>query len=194
MRLQDFDYTRAGAYFVTIVSEGRCCRFGEVVDGVMHLNEAGRMVDATWQDLPSSLVGVDVDTSVVMPNHVHAIIVLPDRAPTRGAPTDATDMADGEGNPHLGDVVGAFNSLTTVAYARGVRSHGWTPFVGRLWQRNYYEHVIRDEDALNRIRQYVADNPACWIDDPENPDWIAAQVSFAAILANMASIDDVLVR
>ena len=70
----------------------------------------------------------------------------------------------------LPDVVHRFKSLTTARYQRGVLRDGWLPFPGRLWQRNYHEHVIRDEEDLNRIRQYIIDNPGRWEDDAENPD------------------------
>ena len=69
----------------------------------------------------------------------------------------------------LGDVVGAFKSLVTVGYIAGIKDKGWPAFRGRLWQRNYYEHVIRDEEALNRLRRYVDENPARWEFDDENP-------------------------
>jgi hypothetical protein len=72
----------------------------------------------------------------------------------------------------IGDIVGAFKSITTYEYARGVQTSGWPPFPGRLWQRNYYEHVIRDDADLDRIRQYIDDNPARWAEDPDNPQSI----------------------
>ena len=68
----------------------------------------------------------------------------------------------------MGDVVGAFKSITTVLYTRGVKQSGWPPFVGRLWQRNYYEHIIRDERELERIREYILNNPANWATDEDN--------------------------
>ena len=71
--------------------------------------------------------------------------------------------------PTLGDVIGAFKSITTVRYARGVETRGWPRFSQRLWQRNYYEHVVRDDESLQRIREYIAENPACWDLDGENP-------------------------
>jgi REP element-mobilizing transposase RayT len=74
------------------------------------------------------------------------------------------------GRPALGDVVGAFKSLSTNAYIRGVRELGWPPFDKRLWQRNYYEHIVRNEDDLNRIREYIENNPANWETDRENPE------------------------
>ena len=85
-------------------------------------------------------------------------------ATTRVAPTSR------RGAPTLGDVVGAFKSAATVEYIRGVKAKGWPEFRRRLWQRNYYEHVIRDERALNRIRRYIDENPAQWAFDDENPE------------------------
>lgn len=70
----------------------------------------------------------------------------------------------------MGDIIGAFKSMTTNEYIRGVRQFRWTPFPGRLWQRNYYEHIIRNEDELNRIRGYIVDNPLRWHLDRENPE------------------------
>ena len=143
------------------------------------------MAEAVWHELPQHYPGVNVDAFVVMPNHVHGIILLEGAgadpyvnhvgagAPARPAPTHA-------GQPQgvaptkmmsLPDVVQRFKSLTTVKYRWGVRQDGWPPFPGRLWQRNYYEHVIRDEEELNRIRQYIVDNPQNWAHDIENPDF-----------------------
>lgn len=79
------------------------------------------------------------------------------RAATRAAPT-------------LGDVIGAFKSITTDEYIDGVRRCGWTPFTGRVWQRNYYEHVISNDEELNAIRMCIAQNPVQWVNDPDNPD------------------------
>jgi len=75
----------------------------------------------------------------------------------------------------LGDIVGAFKSITTDQYILGVKTNDWPPFVGKLWQRNYYEHIVRDDDALNRIRQYIIDNPSQWAFDRENPAVIDAE-------------------
>jgi putative transposase len=86
-------------------------------------------------------------------------------AGTRPAPTDGTMTK-------LGDIVGAFKSITTDQFIVGVRNSGWPPFVGKLWQRNYYEHIIRGDDDLDRIRQYIIDNPVEWAFDRENPDFV----------------------
>ena len=138
----------------------------------MRLNEAGHMAYRTWESLPLRFSGIDIDLFVVMPNHLHGIVVLrqqPVGAPLVGArrspPSDSRATT-----PALGDVIGAYKSLTTLEYVRGVRAMNWPPFHKRLWQRNYYEHVVRDSEALESIRQYILGNPAQWSLDPENPN------------------------
>jgi putative transposase len=212
IRLQGYDYTRPGAYFVTIVTQGRACLFGEVMAGEMRMNDAGRMVQQVWDELALFYEGVQTDAFIVMPNHVHGIIILtgnvratphvhPDemavRATPRGcpnpqsgpgqargpAPTSGSGQARGPAPtaataPTLGlpDVVHRFKTMTTKRYADGVRANQWTPFPGRLWQRNYYEHIIRDVGAnggatsrspLQRIREYILTNPLRWHLDRE---------------------------
>ncbi len=275
IRLRGYDYAAAGAYFVTIAAQGHECLFGQVVDGEVCLNEAGRMVESQWLALAGRFSTIDLDEFVVMPNHFHGIILLEPpayaadgsdggRAAMNPAPTErpamdratacdvapavgatlvvaqnaiTTDMVarncvapDGMARPNggragmnpaptahlamdranacdaapsvganlvvarcgfvepgnragtspaptanatdsaptLGTVVGAFKSITTQAYVDGVRKSGWPPFVGRLWQRNYYEHIIRTEKSLDRIRVYVVSNPQRWDEDREN--------------------------
>lgn len=160
VRLKGYDYAQAGAYFVTICTTDRACLFGAINAGAMDLNDAGRMVATIWSDLPARFPGIDIDVFVVMPNHLHGIVVLREDASV-GAPLVGA---------RLGAIVGAFKSITTVEYGRGARTHGWAGFRGRLWQRNYYEHVVRDEADLSRVRRYVEKNPLRWEFDDENPD------------------------
>lgn len=195
LRLKGYDYTMAGAYFVTICTQDRVCLFGDVAADAMCLNAAGQMVATLWDGVAARFSSIEIDQFVVMPNHLHGILVFPDAdareattkgattrgattrgATTRVAPTDPAIVgAPLVGAPitdapvRLGDVVGAFKSLTTNGYIDGVKTHGWTEFRDRLWQRNYYEHIIRDEPALNRIRRYIDENPARWEFDEENP-------------------------
>ncbi len=163
IRLRGYDYTQVGAYFVTIAVRGRMALFGEVVDGAVCLNDAGEMACAAWQAMPLRFPFVEMDAFVVMPDHVHGIVVIRDggtRAPMKDAPTPG--RADSNVTlvaPALGDVVGAYKSLTTAAYIRGVHDSQWPPFYGRLWQRNFYERVIRDEYEMNELRAYIRDNP-----------------------------------
>ncbi|HDL16306.1 MAG TPA: transposase [Rhizobiales bacterium] len=176
IRLKDYDYTGDGAYFVTVCIKDRDCLFGEVVDDAMRLNAAGEMVLAEWGALSDRFPTVELDAFIVMPNHIHGVIVITCDGNVGAGLVPAPHVSGADTNrattrvaPTLGNVVGAFKSLTTVLYARGVKQSGWPAFAGRLWQRNYYEHVIRGEVSLNRIRQYILDNPAQWAFDRENP-------------------------
>lgn len=177
-RLAGFDYSQAGAYFVTICTQKRVCTLGEIVDAEMIFSEAGRMVQEVWLDMPSHYPGVGTDAFVVMPNHVHGIIILAtESADGVGAGPRACLPAD-SGRPQgvaptrmgLSDVVHRFKSFTTARYRHGVKRSGWPPFPGRLWQRNYYEDVIRKDDNLLNSRQYIENNPRQWDMDNENPD------------------------
>ncbi len=150
-RLRGHDYSSPGAYFVTVDTHERRRLFGTITDGRFVPNDAGRMIADGLASLPVRFAHSGVDTSVVMPDHVHVILVLREWewAATRAAPT-------------LGDIVGAFKSITTVGYIRGVRQSGWPPFTQHLWQRDYHDHVVRDAADLDRIRRYIIDNPANW--------------------------------
>ncbi len=177
LRLKGYDYAQAGAYFVTICAQDRACLFGDVVEGSMCLNDAGRMLIRLWNGIPARFPAIEIDLFAVMPNHLHGIIVLADvpdtGATTRVAPTADPVHAEKKIAPTLGEVVGAFKSASTVEYIRGVKARAWPEFRRRLWQRNYYEHIIRDETSLNRIRRYIDENPLNWALDDENPRNVA---------------------
>lgn len=151
IRLQGYNYSEAGAYFVTICTQDRQCLFGEIQDGQVVLNAAGSMVADSWNRLPSRFPEVELDVSVVMPNHFHGILVL---------------AGDGLSLP---DVVQRFKSITTRLYTLAVAEKGWQPFRGRVWQRNYFEHIVRSPKELDELRQYITNNPMQWELDSENP-------------------------
>ena len=169
IRLQGYDYSQPGAYFVTICALGRECLFGEVIADDMQPTACGQTVSAGWNDLPRHYANVQLDEFVVMPNHVHGIIVLtahtqhipPVGAGLKPAPATQPAFTQRHGLP---EIVRAFKTFS----ARRVNELRATPGVP-LWQRNYYEHVIRDDDELNRIRQYIIENPLKWALDPDNP-------------------------
>ncbi|WP_309379998.1 transposase [Paludisphaera borealis] len=183
IRWKGYDYAQAGGYFVTICVQDRACLFGEVVDGAMRANAAGLMVAEAWAALAQRFPRVAPDVFVVMPNHLHGVLFLRDGADRGGdgrdqvrppvAPSAVGAPLVGARIPDdritVGDVVGAFKSLTTLEYGRGVKTLGWPRFVDALWQRNYHEHVIRDEVSLERIHDYILDNPRRWAFDRENP-------------------------
>jgi putative transposase len=164
IRLKNYDYARPGMYFVTICTQNRELLFGNIVDDMMRLNAAGEMVRTTWEALPERFPTIGIDEFVVMPNHFHAILVIEERRPASG---DGIAIRDA---PTLGGMIGAFKSITTHEYVQGVKCKGWTSFDRRVWQRNYWEHVIRNEAVLDEIRQYVRTNPASWTDDQLHPD------------------------
>lgn len=154
IRLRGYDYATAGAYFVTICTHGHAKLFGEICNEQMVQHAAGAMIGDIWEALPKrfvnmSFVNMSIDTYVVMPNHFHTVVLLHQHA-------DA---------PKLGDIIGTFKSLTTRAYREGMRDSGWPAFRLRLWQRNYYERIVRSDESLQHIREYIATNPARWKDD-----------------------------
>lgn len=163
VRLAGYNYSLQGAYFVTICVQDRLCLFGTIAGDQVELNEAGRMVHDEWEALPERFPAVLLDAFVIMPNHLHGIIVIRN-------PREESGEAEVAQRPALGAIIQAFKSLSTVQYGRHVKSEGWPRYRKRLWQRSYYEHVIRSGKDLERIRRYIADNPAGWSTDQENPD------------------------
>jgi REP element-mobilizing transposase RayT len=169
IRLPGYDYAQPGSYFITLVTQHRFCAFGAVADGRMNMNPIGRMVKTVWDEIPAYYPGVGIDAAVVMPNHFHGIIVLAGAAP-RGCPIPVeSDGQAGAPAPtipakplSLPDVVHRFKSLTTARYRDGVKQYAWPDFPGHFWQRNYHEHIIRDDAEMARIRHYIANNPIQW--------------------------------
>jgi putative transposase len=168
-RMKDFDYSQAGAYFVTICTQNKVCLFGDVTDGKMVLNDAGRMVEKWYRELPKKFKDIAIDEYIIMPNHIHFIIV---NTGSVGADLCVcprnTNAGEHAGSP-LRKIVQWFKTMTTNEYMRNVQRNEWQPFNGKLWQRNYYEHVIRNDGDMNQIREYVAQNPMKWELDEENP-------------------------
>jgi putative transposase len=174
IRLPGFDYAQTGAYFVTVCTQRRKCLFGEVLDGKVALNASGRMVESIWNEISQFYSGADVDAFTVMPNHLHGIIILGVGAGPRACPDDRPQQGQPQGvapTLSLPDIAHRFKLLTTTKYIEGVAQNSWPPFPGRLWQRNYYEHVIRNETEMNLIREYIQMNPLKWFYDRENPEY-----------------------
>jgi len=171
IRLQDYDYTLAGAYFVTIVTQDRRCLFGEVVNGEFQANVFGQIVLNEWEKSGQIRKEIELDAFVVMPNHVHGIIVI---AAGMGRATGRSPLQLGPAKRSVGAFVGGFKAAVTQ------RINGTRGMPGvSVWQRNYFEHVIRNEASLNRIRQYIADNPMRWEFDRENPGTLDPEAKYA---------------
>ncbi|MDO8311578.1 MAG: transposase [Sideroxyarcus sp.] len=187
IRLQGYNYAQAGAYFITICTQNRERFFGEIVGDEMELNNAGKMVLHWYAELENKFSDIQCDEFVCMPNHIHFIVVNVGNdinGAVNGVGADlcvrplllgeheclgrhvGTPLRSGEhvGSP-LRTVVQWFKTMTTNAYIRGVKLQGWQRFDGKLWQRNYWEHVVRDESELDRIRAYILNNPAQWESD-----------------------------
>lgn len=170
IRLKGYDYSQAGLYFITICCQGRICLFGDVVKGEIVLNEAGKMVETEWLNLPDRFKNIELHESVIMPNHFHGIlkIVGVTLVVARNVGIAENQMGQPQGiapTKTIGDMMDAYKSITTVNYIRGVKTLNWQPFNGKLWQRNYWEHIIRNEQSYQRISEYIVNNPKEWSDD-----------------------------
>ena len=174
IRLQGYDYSQAGAYYITVCTRDRECLFGVIVNGRMQLSGAGQIIQSVWDDLPQFYEGIELDAFVIMPNHVHGVIVIRaavgaiHESPLRSKPSALVRIMDRR-RMLLSKIIGRFKMVTSKQINIRRRTSGLP-----VWQRNYYEHVIRDEESLRRIRQYIVDNPAQWEFDRENPAVIAS--------------------
>ncbi|GAB4530186.1 MAG: transposase [Pleurocapsa sp.] len=186
IRLKGYDYSQAGYYFVTICCDRRQCLFGDILNGAMQLNQYGEIVAETYQWLSQRYPYLILDEWIIMPNHFHGIMIIADtfrRGGSRIAPTIETastltrkDVILTDKNlpinpelkrKSLGRLIGAFKTVST----KKINLISNTPGK-KVWQRNYYEHIIRNEKALNNIRQYIINNPLSWHKDqlhPNNP-------------------------
>jgi len=182
IRLKGYDYSQAGAYFVTICTQNRESLFGEIANGEMQLNDGGTMIVRWWDELSNKFPTFEPDAFVVMPNHIHCIVVTTNDdddvgATLRGRPAPDWRGRPDAGQPHraaptnkstLGDIMDWFKTMATNEYIRGVKQLGWKPFYKKVLQRNYYEHIVRNERELNAIREYIQNNPANWAADMDN--------------------------
>jgi len=163
IRLQGWDYTQPGAYFVTIVAYGREL-FGQVVDGEICLSEFGEIVRDEWLASADIRCEIQLDAFVVMPNHLHGIVWIVADDDIVGATGRSPLPARGPTPKSLGSFIAGYKSAVTKRINE-IRGTPGNP----VWQRNYYEHIIRNEQDLDAIRRYIRDNPAHWAEDPENP-------------------------
>ena len=177
-RLKNFDYSSNGAYFVTICTRNRKCYLGDIVNGKIKLSGIGEIVRNYWYEIPNHYKNVSLDEYIIMPNHVHGVIVINHKSsvetPHWGVSTgiiDKTQIINNNRNPHhkpqwkpnsLGSIICQFKSIVT----KRIRTIGYLNFA---WQSRFYEHIIRNGHELNRIREYIANNPLQWELDKNNP-------------------------
>ncbi|MBM4067082.1 MAG: transposase [Planctomycetes bacterium] len=167
LRLKEYDYSRLGAYFITICTYEKECIFGKVENEYMLLNQFGKIVLEFWNNLPERYANIKLDSFVIMPNHVHGIIKIID---TVGAihelplQTANTNQKTKRRRMLIPKVVGYFK-MNSAKQINTIRNSTDIP----VWQRNYYEHIIRNENKLNKIREYIHNNPLKWHLDRDNP-------------------------
>lgn len=198
LRLQEYDYSRSGAYFITMCAFNRECLFGNIDGAAAEINDCGRILAEIWQDVPKRYPGVELDEFVVMPNHVHGVIFITEpvgaipvgaihelplqNTPLQNTPLRETSLHTNKQtrmiqrrNMLLPKIIGYFKMNTAKRINQQRNTSG-----AAVWQKNYYEHVIRNGDALNRIREYIVNNPLQWALDRENPNNVGA-ISVGAI-------------
>jgi len=179
IRLKNYDYSQAGLYFITICTQNYEYLFGDIQNDRMSLNDAGLMIDIQWNELLKRFNNIKLHEYVIMPNHFHGIIdISKSRAESYARPifNDAHKKMDehnvrpsnGTLEGSIGRIIQAFKSITTNQYICGVKQNNWKRFDKKLWQRNYWDHIIRDENEFNRISQYIIDNPKKWKNDKLN--------------------------
>jgi putative transposase len=153
IRLKGYDYATPGIYFLTICTKDRNDLFGEIISGQMSLNDLGNIIAEDWKAIPERISVVRIEEFVIMPNHLHGLIEIQDR-----------QLSPDEKRWNLGQIVAYFKYRLTKRYNYLLESGD----LRKLWQRNYYEHIVRNERSLVAIREYIFSNPLNWAEDPDN--------------------------
>jgi REP element-mobilizing transposase RayT len=170
------NHYQPGSYFVTICTRDRECLFGHMVNGEMRLNDAGEIARRCWEEIPDHFPSVELDAFVIMPNHVHGITVIHRRGEASAIPphvseeqprSDASPLQQRPNGTQPGSLSAIVQNFKSISTRRMNAARGMLRVP--VWQRNYYEHVIRNEDELKAIREYILGNPARWNEDENNP-------------------------
>jgi REP element-mobilizing transposase RayT len=176
IRLKGYDYSQAGLYFITICCQNRVHLFGNVINKQMILNDAGKMIEKWFNELQNKFPDVKCHEMVVMPNHIHFIIenigsvgadlcVCPNDSNFPKTEKRVSEILGEHAGSPLHRVLQWFKTMSTNEYIRGVKNNNWIPFDGKLWQRNYWEHIIRNDQSYQKISDYIINNPSKWNDD-----------------------------
>ncbi len=177
IRFMGYDYTLAGAYFVTIISFRRVCNFGEIEKGEVNYSKIGQVIFDCWQNIPEKFSYVKLDEFTLMPNHLHGILWLLEHRGKGEAFSAVTDIRrqsksenasplrpKGTRSRSLSAVMQNYKSVSTRMVNRKFFKPG-----NKIWQRNFHDRIIRNNRELNAIRQYIIDNPLNWEMDKDNP-------------------------
>ena len=164
IRLKNWDYRSSAYYFVTISTKNRVCFFGDVINGEMKLSSIGKVASQYWREIPNHFPCVQLDAYVVMPNHVHGIIIIGN--------VETQDFASLQKQREPNKFGPQSKNLASIirGYKIGVKKWSTMNGITFAWQYRFYEHIIRNENDLYDIREYIANNPVKWTEDDENPD------------------------
>lgn len=154
IRLKGYDYSQNGLYFVTIFIKNRENLLGEINNDQLILNDAGKMVEKWYFELKNKFKNIKCDNYVVMPNHFHFI----------------AEIEKENKSISLSNIVQWLKTMTTNEYIRNIKNNNWKPFETKLWHRNYYEHIIKNENEYENIYNYITNNPLNWQNDDDKPE------------------------
>ena len=180
IRLKEYDYSSSGAYFVTICTHNKENVFGKIVDGEVHLSDVGEIAHKCWIEIPNHFYYVNSDVHVIMPNHVHSIIIINKKEDIPGdnftrkdiqlnVPTEKIKINVSAISAKISPRQGTLSVIVRTykaAVTTECRRYGYSNF---LWQSRFYEHIIRDERDYRNIQEYIPNNPLQWSFDKENP-------------------------
>ncbi|MBI4619200.1 MAG: hypothetical protein HY739_03395 [Desulfobacterales bacterium] len=171
IRLKGYDYSQQGGYYMTIVTQNRECLFGNVADGKMVLNDAGWVAQTCWLEIPNHFPNVHLDAFIIMPNHIHGIIFIIDNEMGKSVGVQNFEPLQRSNQNKYQQIIS--HSIGSIIRGFKIGVTKWfrhNTDIYTVWQRNYWEHVIRDENELNHIREYIINNPLKWESDDENPN------------------------
>ena len=171
-RLHGWNYASPGWYFVTICTLDRAYDFGEVVSGAAVLSQVGRIADNDLKGLPSHYTNVKVDCAVVMPNHIHAVIVIAGCHQFSPKPNCPTESRRSEEFPDCSPASGSLSAIVR-SYKAGVTRRCRLAGLRFAWQSGFYDHILRTNHSLNAVRDYIQNNPRNWDEDPDNLQRVA---------------------
>ncbi len=166
VRLRGYDYSQAGAYFVTICAQGRRCLFGEIHEKEMYLNEFGQIAYDEWEKLPERWKHLELGAFQIMPNHMHGIFIIQSVEEEVDLSNPKLQWAN---KPTLGQVVGAYCSIVSTQCFEFMRQNEPNEYLGKVWQRGFHEHIIRDMVSFDKISNYIITNPENWENDKFYP-------------------------
>lgn len=155
IRLKGYDYSRAGLYFITICTQNRLCLFGAIENGKMVLNDAGRLAEHCWLEIPEHYPETELHEYVIMPNHVHGIVGVQNFEPLRGVRQNQYQKIIPRS---IGTIIRGFKIGVTKWFRQNTT-------IRTVWQRNYYEHIIRDHPSYLKIAEYITTNSLTWRED-----------------------------